>query len=1144
MSPDVAAGVAALIDDPIYLLGVRHHSPSLARVLPQLLDAAGPDALVIELPAEADEWVQWIGHPEAVAPLAFAVAGENEAISFYPFADFSPELVALRWAQRNEVPVECADLSAAAMLIDDHPTDDTNTDDPDADDTTDTDTDTPSLPDLLNTHVRAEHSDDVWDRLVEVPSAGAAPEAIRRSALAVGWAYRQDQPLNAHTAAREAAIRQGIRRAHTQHGPKVAAVTGAWHSPALTAQRVEEETESDLELLKQWRTGDATASLVPYSEDLLDSRSGYPSGIRDPRWQQTVLTLGGEVEAFEGGVVTLLTRMAAGIRAEGHPCGPAEIREAHRLTLDLAALRELPVPGRRELLEACTTVFAQGEVLGRGRVVARVAEKVLVGDDKGSLAPGTPRSGLAPAFEKDLKALRLPGPGEPTRELTLEPLRLNVSDPAATLDTNREIFLQRCRVAGIAYASRDAVAGVGGAQAVSTRWTARYSVATEASLARTSHQGVTVEQAAAGALRLRRPADNPDPAEAVRGLADASAAGLPEEFDWWLALVARVLPTGAGIEALTDAIETVAAIGEGSVAGMLGLSPQREDDVASAVNLLADAAVAQVVGLGGSDDAADAIALGRLAALRHADLGLRLTHTLRDFVSTASPLMQGAATALLHRLGHDCTGMPSIQTKIRGAATKDARTDLRQWLIGFIAASPELVTDDPDLREDLRAGVEDTEEAIFINRLPALRGGFDPLSAAERERLLQAVGADRVRLPDVPAEELGRWAEEDLAAWERLQRLGLTSLSLSPQQRWALVLGRRREELDGGGQRRLARSLDQLYGNGDGEGSAGGAISGGAGNEPSYPTAREWADDLDALFGEDVREDIAAAAVSARNPLGMDLITGTQPRASVELLSDVLSLAGGMPESMFAKLRPMLKRMVAELSQALATKLRPALRGLQGWRPTTRPSPRLDAVSTIRRNLRHAVPGEDGSPQLVIATPIFRQPIAKRAEWDIIVLVDVSGSMEPSTVFAALTSSILAGVDALSVTFLAFSTEVIDLSDHVDDPLSLLLEIKIGGGTNIAGAVAVAQEHVKVPSRTMLVLISDFDEWGSGDELVARVGALNDSGVKLLGCAALDDTGNARYNAAIASQVAGAGMAVSAVSPTALARWVAEQVQG
>ncbi|MDO5681692.1 MAG: VWA domain-containing protein [Propionibacteriaceae bacterium] len=128
------------------------------------------------------------------------------------------------------------------------------------------------------------------------------------------------------------------------------------------------------------------------------------------------------------------------------------------------------------------------------------------------------------------------------------------------------------------------------------------------------------------------------------------------------------------------------------------------------------------------------------------------------------------------------------------------------------------------------------------------------------------------------------------------------------------------------------------------------------------------------------------------------------------------------------------------------------------------------------------------------------------------------------------------------MTFLAFSTEVVDLSDHVGDPLALLLEISVGGGTDIARAMQVARGRVRVPSRTMVVLISDFEEGGSPANLVAHVGALHDSGVKLLGCAALDDTGVARYNVAIAGQVAAAGMAVSALSPTQLARWVAEQV--
>lgn len=1119
--PDgVAVGVEKLARDAVFLIGVRHHSPSLARVLPELLEQAAPDAVVLEMPPEAQPWCEWIAHPEAQAPLAFAVAQDSGGMSFWPLADFSPELMALRWAQSRGVPVICADLSPTAQG---------EAREQDAG---------PGIGPLIDAHVRAEHPDDAWDQLVEVPSAGASADAVRRSALAFGWAYRQGQPLDARTAAREAAMREGIRRAQSE-GPRVCAVTGAWHSAALTARRVADAAADDATLLAEWTCGEATASLVPYSHALLDSRSGYPSGIRDPRWQRTVLVHGGDPADFEKAVAGLLTQMAAGIRAAGHPCGPAEIREAYRMALDLAALRGVPVPGRRELLEACTTVFAHGEVLGRGRVVARVAQDVLVGDDHGRLAPGTPLSGLVPAFLDDVSALRLPGPGAPARELTLEPLR-------GELDAAREVFLHRCCLAGISYAAPVPVAGVGGAQAVSTKWSVQYSVATDASLARASRFGVTVEQAAAGALRMRRPDHDARPEDVVAGLKAAAAADLLDEFDWWLGAAATVLPARAGVEDIVEGLTALAAVAEGTVAGALALGADRAAAVASAMGVLIDAAVTHIDGLAGSDDPADAVALGRLIALRPQELGVRLGRTLRVFAREGSPLMQGAATALVHRIDPrppDDRETPSIQEKIRGAATADARADLRRWLVGLVTACPELLTDDAVMLEDLRGGVEKLEEALFIARLPALRGGFDPLSAAERERLLAAVGADRTRSARVPAEELGRWAAEDLAAWERLQRLGLASAAISPAQRWALVLGRRHDELEGPAQRRLARSLDQLYGSGAGEGSAGWLIGARGGASPSYPTAREWAEDLDALFGEEVRQDVAAAAATARNPLGMELLAGTAPRPSVELLSTVLSLAGGMPESVLAQMRPMLRRMVDELSRALADRLRPALQGLQGWRPTLRPSPRLDAPATIRRNLRHTVLAEDGSPQLVLAAPVFRQPVARRSEWHVIVLVDVSGSMEPSTVFAAMTASILAGVDALSVTFLAFSTEVIDLSEHVDDPLALLMEIHIGGGTDIARALAVAQDRVRVPSRTMLVLISDFEEGGSVDEMLARVASLSNAGVRLLGCAALDDSGTARYNAAVAEEAAGAGMSVSAVSPTALARWVAEQVK-
>ncbi|HHV21659.1 MAG TPA: hypothetical protein GXZ30_09050, partial [Propionibacterium sp.] len=65
---DPSDGLAELVAAPTHLIGVRHHSPTLARVLPDLLEAAAPDAIVLEAPPEMAEWIEWLAHPEAVPP--------------------------------------------------------------------------------------------------------------------------------------------------------------------------------------------------------------------------------------------------------------------------------------------------------------------------------------------------------------------------------------------------------------------------------------------------------------------------------------------------------------------------------------------------------------------------------------------------------------------------------------------------------------------------------------------------------------------------------------------------------------------------------------------------------------------------------------------------------------------------------------------------------------------------------------------------------------------------------------------------------------------------------------------------------------------------------------------------------------------
>ncbi|MEV7563530.1 DUF5682 family protein, partial [Streptomyces sp. NPDC089795] len=593
-------------------------------------------------------------------------------------------------------------------------------------------------------------------------------------------------------------------------------------------------------------------------------------------------------------------------------------------------------------------------------------------------------------------------------------------------------------------------------------------------------------------------------------------------------------------------------------------------------------------GLAGSEDPADAAALVALAdraAAHH--LGLRTDDALADLAATASPLMQGAALAVRVLLDLDPAAELGGRAAgwIDGAGTADSRRALTRRLGGLLTAAGPLLQSSPAALTPLLDRVEHLADQDFLDRLPALRGGFDALSPAARDRLLHTVTerlGDRIDLAlDASPALLALWAAADaagLAALEALPRPGTQaptavpapegpeaaqaveapperaplapeadSPRLAPADRWRLLLGRERDRLPAGA-RRYAHALDELYGAGRGEGASDldlGRVGGqGGGQDASFPTAREWSQELEALFGADVREEVLAGAAEAGRT---DVLTQLDPQAvrpSVELLSSVLSLAGGMPEAQLARLRPLVRRLVDELAKELATRLRPALSGLSTPRPTRRPGGKLDLARTLRANLAHTRRRPDGTVVVVPERPVFSTRASREADWRLILVVDVSGSMEASVIWSALTAAVLGGVPTLSTHFLAFSTQVVDLTDRVEDPLSLLLEVRVGGGTHIAAGLAHARSLITVPSRTLVVVVSDFEEGAPIGGLLGEVRALAASGAHLLGCAALDDEGTPRYSVPVARQLVAAGMPVAALSPLALARWVGDRLRG
>ncbi|MFJ6198161.1 DUF5682 family protein [Micromonospora sp. NPDC092111] len=1159
-APDAPAGLV----DPVvavtelaghrrpYLIGVRHHSPALAVALPRLLAEFRPEVLLLELPPELGEWLPWLADPATIAPVALAgVVGDGGEPAFYPFADFSPELVAVRWAARHGVQVVPCDLPLGDVAWRERGPGPAGT--PAAG---------RSFADALRAAGTGRPDEDLWDRSVEARAPAASPEAVRRAALAVGWALRVDAERGPGVSALDLRREERMRQCLAEAGQRrVAALVGAFHAPALL-------TGADAAPPDRPATTPVVTSLVPYTFGLLDARSGYPAGIRDPQWQQSVLAADGDPTAVEAAAVAAVVAVCAATRRAGHPAGPAEARETVRLAVDLARLRGLPAPGRGELVEAMQSVLAHGEVMGRGRVVAGAMEQVLVGDRRGALAPGAPRSGLAPAVRRLLAGLRLPGVADPARELRLDPLR-------SDLDRRREITLHRLAVCGVAYAEPVAGEGVGGVDPVTARWRVGWSPRTEATIEVAGLRGVTLAQAAEGALveqRRREQADGGPTATAViDGLAAAARCDLTGLAARRLAELSVTVPAEGTLTELINALALLDRLRLGHLPGGSALPVGELHAVAEAVE---SAAIRQVDGLVGAEEVADAEALAALAQRADtAGAGLRLADCLTRLTAQGTPMMAAAAGAVRVLLG---LAEPTefgrrIASWLDTATTPTARQRLQGHLTGLLVVAEPLLRASGEVLGGLLDRVETLPDEEFLTRLPALRAGFHVVSPAGRDRLLDVVrerlgdagSPDDIAVVDDPDALLLRLLA-DRAGRSALLRQGLLapepagppadvpgtpppparrapSGDLSTVDRWRLVLGRETARVGSGG-RRYATALDELYGAGRGEG-AGAEAAGRAGREAPFPGVRQWTEELSALFGPGVREEVLARAVEAGR---LDVVTELDPEAvrpSVELLRDLLTLAGGLPESTVARLRPLVARIVEELTRELASRLRPALTGLTTPRPTYRPGGPLDLPRTLRANLATSRRDERGRITLVPERPVFRTRARRGVDWRLVLVVDVSGSMEESVIWSALTAAVLAGVPALTTHFVAFSTEVVDLSERVDDPLGLLLEVSVGGGTHIAAGLRYARSLVTVPQRTMVAVISDFEEGYPMGGLLAETRALVEAGCTVLGCASLDDTGRPRYSVSAAGQLVAAGMPIAALSPLELARWVGEQVR-
>jgi Mg-chelatase subunit ChlD len=364
--------------------------------------------------------------------------------------------------------------------------------------------------------------------------------------------------------------------------------------------------------------------------------------------------------------------------------------------------------------------------------------------------------------------------------------------------------------------------------------------------------------------------------------------------------------------------------------------------------------------------------------------------------------------------------------------------------------------------------------------------------------------------------------------------------------RWQLVLGKyarpRMPNCLSDAQERMAHALELLYSREyRGRGVRQDSRLGPGSLDPSQLNVPHWLGEIRELFPKETCERITRHALDryGMTEIVCDPQTLAALEPSTELLSAVLSLKGQMQGAVLAEVRRLIARVVEMVRRKLEQEIKNAVTGrLNRFRRSQHKVARnFDARDTIRRNLKNWDPGRQ---KLVVEQPRFFNRVKRQLPWEVILCIDQSGSMAGSVIHSAVMAGILAGLPMVRVRLVVFDTAIVDLSEHVSDPVEVLMSVQLGGGTNIGQAVRYCEQLVGQPRRTVLVLVTDFCEGADPHVLVAAIRRLREAGVKLLGLAALDADANAYYDEKMAGRLAAEGMEIAALTPTQLAHWLGE----
>lgn len=764
---------------------LRHHSPACALQLRTLLQTERPRAILIEAPTVFEPLIPRLldarTHPPVSLYTTFTdrrgrlarapVGGPQDRelaprfAAHYPFADYSPEWVALKTGAELGAELRFIDLDFASQVL--------------------VEQSSPTLPTPAGTrslqrerHLRGSKRistlamrcgcrdfDELWDHLFESRALAQDPMDFASNLAAWCWMARQDydqaQLAADGTLARERHMAAHIRRALDSpprgRGGPVIVITGGFHTIALPGL-VDALTEGNApteDTAQEFGEDETGHYLIRHGFEALDALNGYGSGMPSPQFHQKIWEAALDTQTpgdspWDSVAATLIVDLGRVLRREGRSaaCSTADAIAALQQARLLARLRGHPGPLRSDIIDAVTTCLGKG-MSGPERAPLTLAiNRLMTGTATGEVPPGTGVPPIVDDFHQLAREHRLETRGSSRRKLALELYR-------SVRHRRASRFLHRTEFLGIPFGrlldGPDFARGRDTAR-MAEHWDIGWSPRTDGALIEAASDGTTIEEAVLRRLHRQVDALRNDHADqgtalpAVAILEKACRLGLHTASDPLVEMIREGLETEVSFARTVRAAEQLTLLWRAREPLEARLVPGLEALARAA--LMRASSLTQGLATCPGQEADEALqSLVSFCALHSAEETLGDAALAGDCLmrlhseQNCNPLLAGACLGLLNTLGRATE--PEIARECQGRLAPaggpwEVRVD---FLRGLLTTRRELAWQSEELVRAIDTMLAGCEEDTFLATLPSLRLAFSSLTPREAARVGDVVSS-------------------------------------------------------------------------------------------------------------------------------------------------------------------------------------------------------------------------------------------------------------------------------------------------------------------------------------------------------------------------------------------------------------------